>query len=96
MALHRFKPTNYHHQFETMVQYYMFNAYLNAHSCHYEDVIVARKGKEYVPKLSSYMDKLAMPEMYNKQAAQEEPEAHYNELRLVNEQPRASPSTTPA
>ena len=65
MALHRFKPTNYHHQFETMVQYYMFNAYLNAHSCHYEDVIVAMKVKEYVPKLSSYMDKLAMAEMYN-------------------------------
>ena len=53
--------------------------------------------KKYVHKLSDYMDKVAMAEMYNKQAAKDKPGAyisHYAELR-TDEQPRAR-STAPS
>ena len=46
-------------------------AYANVHSSDYEEVIVAVEVKKYLPKLSDYMDRVAMVEMHDKQAAKD-------------------------
>ena len=68
LFLYAYTSTHYKEVVTTMLQsgYKLLRyTYLNVHSSLYKNVIVAIEIKMYVPDLSSYMDELAMAEMYN-------------------------------
>ena len=83
--------------FQTVFKLFL-NVYVNVHSIYYEELIIAMEVKKYMHKLPNYMDKVAMTEMYDKQAPKYEPDviSYYMELRPNNDQPGASWSTAPA